>query len=78
MASEQLQAPPVGEEIHIPEPSLLPILNAVGVTLAIIGITLSPFISAVGLILFVVTLVRWIVAARRELGELPAEHRAEH
>jgi hypothetical protein len=78
MASEQLQTPPVGEEIHLPEPSLLPILNAVGVTLAIIGITLSPFISAAGLILFVVTLVRWIVAARRELAALPADHHATH
>ena len=78
MASERLDAPPVGEEIHLPEPSLLPFLNAIGVTLTIVGITISLFITAAGLILFLVTLVRWIRAARRELAALPAEHRAAH
>ena len=34
-------APPVGEQIHMPAPSLLPILNAVGLSTAIIGITIS-------------------------------------
>ena len=33
MAAPETDAPPVGEEIHLPEPSLVPILNAVGVTL---------------------------------------------
>jgi hypothetical protein len=78
MASERLDAPPVGEEIHLPEPSLLPFLNAIGVALTIVGITISLFITAAGLILFLVTLVRWIIAARRELAALPAEHRATH
>ena len=32
MAVDETQAPPVGEAIHMPEPSVLPILNAVGVT----------------------------------------------
>jgi hypothetical protein len=78
MAPLETQAPPVGEEVHMPEPSLLPILNAVGVSLAIVGLTLSPFITAAGLILFLVTLVRWVRAARREIAELPAEHRGAH
>jgi len=78
MAALETQAPPVGEEVHMPEPSLLPILNAVGVSLAIVGLTLSPFITAAGLILFLVTLVRWVRAARREIAELPAEHRGAH
>ena len=78
MAAREIDAPPVGEEIHLPEPSLLPILNAVGVALAIVGLTLTPFITAAGLILFLVTLVRWIKAVRHEISELPAEHRASH
>jgi hypothetical protein len=78
MAGADMDAPPVGEEVHMPEPSLLPILNAVGVSLAIVGITISPFISAAGLVLFLVTLVKWVRAARRELAELPAEHHAGH
>jgi hypothetical protein len=78
MAGADMDAPPVGEEVHMPEPSLLPILNAVGVSLAIVGITISPFITAAGLVLFLVTLVKWVRAARRELAELPAEHHAGH
>jgi len=74
MPAIESDAPPVGEEIHLPEPSLLPVLNAVGLSLAIVGITLSWYITGVGLILFFVTLVRWIAAARRELEELPADH----
>ena len=62
----------------MPEPSLIPILNAVGLSLAIVGITLSMFVTAVGVVLFLVTLVRWIRDARHEISELPAEHRAAH
>ena len=32
------QVPPVGEEIHLPGPSILPVLTAVGITLTLIGI----------------------------------------
>jgi hypothetical protein len=78
MAATEIDAPPVGEEIHMPEPSLLPILNAVGLTLAIVGITLSLIVTIAGLVLFLVTLVRWIRAATHEISELPAEHRAGH
>jgi hypothetical protein len=78
MAATEIDAPPVGEEIHMPEPSLLPILNAVGLTLAIVGITISLIVTIAGLVLFLVTLVRWIRAATHEISELPAEHRAAH
>ena len=78
MATTEIDAPPVGEDIHMPEPSLLPILNAAGLSLAIVGITISIFITAIGLVLFLVTLVRWIRAATHEISELPAEHRAAH
>ncbi len=78
MAPVETEAPPVGEEIHMPEPSLVPIINAVGLTLAIVGITLSMVVTVVGLVLFLVTLVRWIRDARHEISELPAEHRAAH
>ena len=54
----------------MPEPSLLPILNAVGVSLAIVGITLSIVVTVVGAVLFLVTLVRWIRAAAHEISEL--------
>jgi hypothetical protein len=74
MTHVETDAPPVGEEVHMPEPSVLPIVNAVGVTLALVGITLSIAITVVGLLLFFVTLVMWIRAASREMSELPLDH----
>jgi hypothetical protein len=67
-------APPVGEEVHLPGPSLLPIWNALGITLSVIGITLSPLVVAVGVIIFLISTGLWIRDARREFDELPPEH----
>ena len=69
-----VEAPPVGEQIHLPEPSLLPILNAVGLSIAIIGIPISLVVVIPGLVLFLVTAAIWIRDARRETDELPLEH----
>ena len=71
---ESVEAPPVGEQIHMPAPSLLPILNAVGLSVAIIGITISPIMIVVGLLLFLGTAIAWIRDARREFSELPLDH----
>ena len=68
------QPPPVGEEIHLPGPSLLPLLSAIGITLTIVGTTLSLIISAIGLIILIVTTVIWIRNTRRDIDELPEEH----
>ena len=74
MTSPDQTPPPVGEEIHLPGPSLLPILNAAGITLAVIGITLGLVLLIVGVILFVVTTVLWIASTRRDIAQLPPEH----
>jgi hypothetical protein len=74
MDSLETEAPPVGEEVHMPEPSILPIVNAVGVTLSLVGITLSIAITIIGLLIFFATLVAWIRAASREMSELPLDH----
>ena len=66
--------PPVGEEIHLPGPSLLPIMCAAGITLAIIGITLGLVLVIVGLAIFVVTVFKWIASTRRDIAALPPEH----
>ncbi len=71
---EPKPAPPVGEEIHMPAPSLLPIINAFGLALAIVTITISWVVVAIGLAIFLVSTVIWIVKARREFDELPAQH----
>ena len=72
------EAPPAGEQIHLPEPSLLPVLNAVGLSIAIIGIPISLVIVIPGLVLFLVTAAIWIAAARREMDELPLDHHGGH
>jgi hypothetical protein len=62
------------EEIHLPDPSYLPAVMALGITLMITGIVIGlPFII-VGAIFFLVTLVRWIRQTREEMGQLPLEH----
>jgi uncharacterized membrane protein (DUF485 family) len=73
-ADREHAAPPVGEEVHLPGPSLLPIWNALGITLGVIGITLAPIISVVGVVIFVISTGLWIRDARREFDELPPDH----
>jgi hypothetical protein len=70
----QTEAAPAGEHIHMPGPSLLPLLNSAGLACAIVGITEGTVVLASGLTLFLVTLVLWIRAAARETSELPLEH----
>jgi hypothetical protein len=74
MSAHEDEAPPPGEEIHLPGPSLVPILNAIGVTLAIVGITTFWIVSVAGILLFAFTLARWIRDVRRDFDELPLEH----
>jgi hypothetical protein len=68
------EIPPVGEEVHLPGPSLLPLLTAVGITLALVGITTMIELTVVGVILTVWAVARWIKDTRREIDELPLEH----
>jgi hypothetical protein len=67
-------APPVGEEIHMPAPSALPLINAAALALAIVSLTISWWLVGAGLILFVATAVRWIRDVRRDISELPLDH----
>jgi len=68
------EAPPVSEEIHMPDPTLIPIINAAGVTVALLGVTTTPFLLYFGLIVVAVTTALWIRDTRREIASLPAEH----
>jgi multisubunit Na+/H+ antiporter MnhC subunit len=68
------ETPPVGEEIHLPGPSLIPLLEAVAITAIVIGSTLGWWLSIVGLILFVVTTGVWIRDTRRDIDDLPEDH----
>ena len=67
------EVPPAGEEIHLPGPSMLPILTAVGITLALVGMTTFIELTVVGVIMTIVCIWRWIGDTRREIEELPLD-----
>ncbi len=69
------ETPPAGEDIHLPGPSLQPLLLTVGITAAVIGVTISIFLVIAGSILSVAVIARWIADTRRAIAELPLEHR---
>ena len=68
--------PPSGEDIHIPGPSVQPMLLAVGITTTLLGVTISSILLVAGCLLTVGVLVAWIRDARHEFEELPADHHA--
>jgi hypothetical protein len=76
VSAPEPETPPVGEEIHLPGPTAIPFVCAIGLTMVVIGTTIGPdfIISIVGLIIFVATVVRWIRDTRRDIDELPEEH----
>lgn len=67
------EIPPAGEEIHLPGPTVLPLLTAAGITLAIVGVTTSMMLVVGGAILTIACVVRWIMDTRREVDELPLD-----
>jgi len=66
--------PPASEEVHLPEPTYLPVIVAFGVTLAIVGVLLSWVLTGIGVVITVAATVRWIRDTRRDIAELPLEH----
>jgi type IV secretory pathway TrbD component len=69
------EAPPAGEAIHLPGPTYLPIITAVGVTIAVVGVVQSWFIVGIGLVITLIAVWRWIRETREDIAELPLEHR---
>ncbi len=66
--------PAATEQVHLPGPSYLPVVVAAGVTLAVVGVVISFFVLALGLIITVVGIVRWVRETREDMAELPREH----
>ena len=66
--------PPVGEEIHMPAPSILPLINAAALSLTIVSVTLTPYLVVFFAIIFVWTTIRWIADTRRDIADLPLDH----
>ena len=51
MSQLEDDVPPTGEQLHMPSPSLLPVLLAVGLALALVGVTVSIILTIVGLLI---------------------------
>jgi hypothetical protein len=68
------EIPPAGEEIHLPGPSIQPLLLTIGVTVALVGVTFSVWLVIGGGILAVAVIARWIADTRRDIDELPLDH----
>jgi hypothetical protein len=66
--------PPPGEAVHLPGPSYLPALTAFGITLALVGIVVTWVITAIGVVITVVAIARWIRETREDISELPLGH----
>ena len=65
------EIPPVGEEIHLPGPSIIPFLTAIGITMVVVGLTTFIIVTIAGAILTIACLWRWIADVRRDIDELP-------
>jgi hypothetical protein len=68
------ELPPAGEEIHLPGPSIQPVLLAFGIALAIVGTTTFFVLVVAGVLLSIGTIAMWIRDTRREIDELPLDH----
>lgn len=58
------EGPPPG--VHMPGPSFLPLLAAIGMAMLLLGLVFGEWLLAVGVIAFVLSLVGWMGAARKE------------
>jgi predicted ABC-type sugar transport system permease subunit len=67
-------APPVGEDIHLPGPTVLPMLVAMGFALALVGVTTFWWLIVIGGVIALACAVRWIREVRHAVDRLPPEH----
>jgi hypothetical protein len=70
------QAPPVGEEVHLPGPTIKPLIAAIAITCIIVGTTITWLLSILGGIVLIWVVVKWIGDTRRDIAALPEDHGA--
>ncbi len=59
---------------HLPRPTYWPVVMALGITFMCFGVVTTFIISAVGLILFIISTVGWIGDIRNEQREHAGDH----
>ena len=67
-------APPVGEEVHMPAPSALPLINAAALAIAIVALTISWWVVGAAMAVFLASTIRWVRDVKRDIAELPLDH----
>jgi Flp pilus assembly protein TadB len=72
--TEYGSAAPAGEEVHMPEPSALPLINAAALALTIVSITFNWVLVIIGGVIFLATTIRWVRDVRRDIDALPLDH----
>jgi hypothetical protein len=70
----EAEAEPAGEAVHLPGPSYLPVITALGTSIAVVGVVLSWTLVVIGVLIAVIAIVRWVRETREEMSELPLEH----
>jgi len=73
-ADIERDVPPVGEELHIPGPSVQPAIATFGLVLLLLGLVDMWPVAILGLLILLGASVSWIAAAAREFRELPPGH----
>jgi hypothetical protein len=66
--------PEATEQVHMPEPSYLPVVVAFGITLMLVGVVLTWIITIIGAIPFVVGVVLWVRDTRADIAQLPLDN----
>src|SRR5438309_2045712 len=63
------------EQVHMPEPSYLPVVTAFGITLMLVGVTLTCTITVIAAIFFLAAAAPWVRETRSDIGELLTSRR---
>jgi hypothetical protein len=66
--------PPAGEEIHLPGPTIQPLLVTLGITMILVGLTFRWYLVVAGVILTVAVIIRWTIDTKRDIDHLPLDH----
>jgi hypothetical protein len=63
------------EQIHLPGPSVTPLVTAAAITVTLVGLILSWWFVVAGGVVLVIAVARWISLVREEIASLPSERR---
>jgi hypothetical protein len=69
------QPPEPTELIHLPRPSWIPMLTAVGLALVVVGVLAGWVYLVLGALIAAPAISRWIAQTRDSLSRLPREQR---